>query len=220
MRRLAGGNVSGQTGSSPGRVAVISGSIGAGHDGAARALVRELAAAGYRTSCHDFLELIGPRAGRGLRALYAAQLRIAPRSWGWMLGDLSRNPRHSAGPVAVLARMATRRTHEALGPDVTAVVSTYPLASQALGWLRRRGELAAPVVTYLTDPSVHPLWIAAGVDRHLALHEVAAGQARALGAAHVEVVRPAVDPAFRTAEPRQLPVDGPVALVVAGSWGV
>jgi UDP-N-acetylglucosamine:LPS N-acetylglucosamine transferase len=204
-------------------VAVISGSMGAGHDGAARELVRELTAAGYRTTFHDFLELLGPGAGRGLRALYAQQLRFAPRSWGWLLANLGRHPVLNSGLAGLFARAAARRMRAVLGPDLSAVVSTYPLASQALGRLRRRGELAVPAVTFLTDLSVHPLWVDAGVDLHLALHEVAADQARARGAGRVEVVRPLVAPAFRAPPPPPAgPVVGelPVALVVAGSWGV
>ena len=203
-----------------GRVAVVSGSVGAGHDGAARELVREFAAAGYATSRHDFLAMLGSRGGRALRAAYAAQLRVAPGSWGWLLGNLSRHPGLTTGLAGFIARVAARRLRAALDPQPAAVVSTYPLASQALGYLRRRGELNVPVITYLTDLSVHRLWVAPGVDRHLALHEVAAAQARALGAARVEVVRPVVRPDFATAAPARLPVRGPVALVVAGSWGV
>ena len=87
-----------------------------------------------------------------------------------------------------------------------------------------------PVITYLTDMSVHRLWVADGVDAHLALHEVAAEQARGLGAQGVQVSGPAVSPAFRpvisAAEQRQararfgLPARAPLALLVAGSWGV
>jgi UDP-N-acetylglucosamine:LPS N-acetylglucosamine transferase len=201
-------------------VAVVSGSVGAGHDGAARELAREFTAAGYATSLHDFLAMLGPRGGRALRAAYAAQLRIAPGSWGFLLGSLGRHPGFTAGLAGFIARAVARRLRATLSPGLTAVVSTYPLASQALGHLRERGELTAPVVTYLTDLSVHRLWVAPGVDRHFALHEVAAAQARALGAARVEVVRPAVGPAFATAAPARLPVRGPVALIVAGSWGV
>ena len=201
-------------------MAVISASMGAGHDGAARQLVREFTAAGYTTAVHDFLDLLGPRGGRLLRGAYSAQLRVAPGTWGWLLGGLGRSPRVSAAAADLVGRVAARRLRRALGSGLTAVVSTYPLASLALGRLRRRGELAAPVLTYLTDLSVHRLWVSPGVDRHLALHEVAAAQARGLGAAGVEVVRPAVAPDFRTAAPVRLPVTGPVALVVAGSWGV
>jgi UDP-N-acetylglucosamine:LPS N-acetylglucosamine transferase len=98
-----------------------------------------------------------------------------------------------------------------------------------LGRLRANGRLQVPVVTYLTDYSVHRLWVAAGVDGHTAVHEVAAGQARALGAAQVVTVDPVVDPRFvrRTESSRALaraglalPAEGPLALLVGGSWGI
>ncbi len=110
------------------------------------------------------------------------------------------------------------------------MVSTYPLASQALGQLRRSGGLNIPAVTFLTDMSVHPLWVADGIDLHLALHSVASAQADRHGAGEVLACGPLVGPEFRPAvseaERRServrlgLPPDGPLALVVAGSWGV
>jgi UDP-N-acetylglucosamine:LPS N-acetylglucosamine transferase len=225
--------VTGQVGSvaaTPQRVVVISASVGAGHDGAARQLVREFGAAGYEVSCHDLLDLGSPGLGRALRNMYAMELRVAPRSWGWVLGQLERHGGLSARVGALAGWLAARRLRAAIGPDPVAVISTYPLASQALGRLRRRGELAAPAVTFLTDMSVHSLWVAPGIDLHVALHEVAWQQAEGLGAGRVAVCRPAVSPAFtepadaaRRAEVRArygLPATGPVALVVAGSWGV
>lgn len=117
----------------------------------------------------------------------------------------------------------------AIGRDARVVVSTYPLASQVLGRLRASGRLKVPVVTYLTDYSVHRLWVAEGVDAHTAVHDVAAEQARGLGAAQVVTVDPAVDPRFtrRTQASRDaararfgLPAQGPLALLVGGSWGI
>ncbi|PYC66099.1 UDP-N-acetylglucosamine--N-acetylglucosamine transferase, partial [Streptomyces tateyamensis] len=114
--------------------------------------------------------------------------------------------------------------------ETAAVVSTYPLASQALGRLRKNGVVQVPVATFLTDMSVHPLWVAEGVDLHLALHEVAAIQAAKHGATDVEICGPLVGPAFRPARSEAevarertrfgLPLDRPVALITAGSWGV
>jgi UDP-N-acetylglucosamine:LPS N-acetylglucosamine transferase len=211
-------------------VAIISASFGAGHDGAARELVRDFAAAGYTVTCHDFLDLVWGPLGRTIRRTYENQLKVAPGSWGWLLGHLSRHGWLNSAFGGVGGRAGLRRMRAILGPEPAAVVSTHPFASHGLGLLRRRDELAAPAVTFLTDMSVHPIWVADGIDLHLGLHEVAAGQARALGAARVEVVRPAVDPAFarpvsaaeRVAVRRRygLPVEGPVALVVGGSWGV
>ncbi len=203
------------------KVAVVSASIGAGHDGAAEELARGLASNGCAVTRHDFLDLLGPRAGRLLRRSYEAELRAAPDSWGWLLQRYERHPAFTGFTGDVFGRLSARRTRAALA-GVDLVVSTYPLASQALGRLRRAGDLAVPVTTFLTYMSVHPLWVADGVDLHLALHPVAAGQARRWGAARVRVCRPAVRPACHAPVPARLPElpAGPVALVVAGSWGV
>jgi UDP-N-acetylglucosamine:LPS N-acetylglucosamine transferase len=210
------------------RAAVVSASIGAGHDGAAAELARSLVAAGFEVDRYDFLELLPGRLGRALCRAYAMELTRAPRTWGWVLRGLDHHPRVTAWAGEACGRIAQRRMSAAIDPGVAVVVSTHPGASQALGWLRRTGRLRAPVATFLTDMSVHPMWVAPGVDRHLALHEVPAAQARLLGAAGVTRCRPAVDPRFAPADTDPaavraaygLPAGAPLALVVAGSWGV
>lgn len=214
----------------PRRITVVSASVGAGHDGAAAELVRRLRAAGFEAECHDFLDLLPPGVGRLLRGSYALELQVAPWAWGWLLRGLEKHQLSARLVGALAAKAGARRTRALIGPEVGAVVSTYPLASQALGLLRRRGALHTPVATFLTDMSVHPLWVADGVDLHLALHPVAAEQAARHGAAEVEICSPLVGPAFRPVRSAAerlrgrarfgLPADRPVALVVAGSWGV
>jgi UDP-N-acetylglucosamine:LPS N-acetylglucosamine transferase len=103
------------------------------------------------------------------------------------------------------------------------VVSTHPFASQILGTARAHGHLATPVITYLTDASVHRLWVNTGVDLHLAIHDVAAAQAHALGAA-VAVINPLVPslpgPVVPSDWSAPWPTDDHVALIVGGSHGI
>jgi UDP-N-acetylglucosamine:LPS N-acetylglucosamine transferase len=209
---------------------VVSASVGAGHDGAAQELARRLEAAGYGVDRHDFLDLLPPGWGRLLRGGYALELRVAPWAWGTMLHGLERHRLLGSLAGRLSGRAAARRTRAVIGPDTAAVVSTYPLASHVLGRLRREGGLTVPAVTFLTDMSVHPLWVADGIDLHLALHPVAAAQAVRHGAGAVRVCGPLVGPGFRpssSADERGrervrlgLPPDRPLALVTAGSWGV
>lgn len=196
------------------RMVVISASFGAGHDGAAAELTRRLRERGVTVQRHDFVDLMPRGAGRVLRGVYRRQLTAAPQTWGWLLALSGAN---ASTALARLTAMADRATLAAVGTGAAAVISTYPLASQVLGRLRQRGRLDAPVYTYLTDLSVHPLWVSAGVDVHLALHDDAARQAKEHGAADVRVVTPAVSPRFAYAPP---PGGFPRALVVAGAWGV
>jgi UDP-N-acetylglucosamine:LPS N-acetylglucosamine transferase len=129
--------------------------------------------------------------------------------------------RVATGALRVLTPAVTRAVRHA---DL--VVSTHPFASQALGHGRASGRLDAPVVTYLTDSSVHPLWVHAAVDLHTALHEVAARQARRWGGTTV-VVEPAVPAAPGAAAPVPLdlwrgadPARPRRALVTGGSLGI
>ena len=206
---------------------IVSASVGAGHDGAAAEIGAALRRAGYATARLDFLDLMPGRTGQWLRASYAAQLRLFPRSWGPLLWLLALRP-VAAAVGRIVAAATRRRLTAALSGTEELIISTYPLASQALGRLRRHGGLATPVVTYLCDPSVHPLWIATGVDRHIALHADARAQAVGHGAAAVAVCRPAVNPAFRPLDADEraaararwgLPA-GRIAVVVGGSGGV
>lgn len=210
-------------------VVIISAGVGAGHDGAAFELRARLADVGYRVSVVDFLDLLPGAVGRLLRSTYRVQLRAAPRTWEWLLAATA----NESGLAAVAARLARLAEPGVLGvvdAQTTAVVSTYPLASQALGHLRVAGRIRGPVITYLTDMSVHPLWVSEGIDAHLALHAVPAGQASRLGAARVSITRPTVSPDFRprssTLEQQAarrklgLPPVGKLALVTTGSWGV
>jgi len=213
--------------STPTGVVVISASVGAGHAAAADEIARRLRAAGAEVTQYDFLALLPSRCGRVIRDSYQRMLNCAPWTYRLLYGALD----HSSAlgfQVSVFSSLAARRTRAAIPHDTDLVVSTYPLASQVLGRLRRTGQLHAPVATYLTDFSVHRLWVAEGVDAHLAIHRLPADQAEAQGAAAVHVTAPVVDPRFGPAGPSArdlararfgLPARDRIALLVGGSWG-
>jgi len=211
------------------RIAVVSASIGAGHDAVARELAHRLGVAGYRTTRHDFLEMLPGGAGRLLRSAYATQLQAVPASWGLLLAAADR-PRAARAAVALCAAATAARMLAILGAGPAAVVSTYPLATQVVGWLRRTGRLRVPAAAVLTDPWVHPLCVAGGVDLYLAPSSAAAAAAAGHGAARALACTPPVAPHFRPARGAGerdacrrrfgLPVGRRIALIVAGSWGV
>ncbi|MFJ6836993.1 glycosyltransferase [Streptomyces sp. NPDC091209] len=212
----------------PGRVAIISASVGAGHDGAATELERRLTADGLVVDRFDLLDLLPARLGRAARDAYHLMLVRAPWLYQKIYSSTERAGGGGRGARALL-RSAENRVLKALHPDTGAVVSTYPGASRVLGNLRLGGRLNIPVLTYLTDFSVHPLWVADGVDVHLAAHAIPAAQARAAGAQDVRVCGPLADPRFHPCDTEQrglarkrfgLPATAPLALLVAGSWGV
>ena len=206
------------------RVAVVTGSYGAGHDSAARELAGRLRGVGCYVVIHDIVGLLPWRLGPLLRAAYYAQLRRHPRSWGATL-ELLEPGRH-------LHRLVTRLLGVTAAPVVAAVsdcdlvITTHPFGVQALGHARATGRLDSPVVTYFTDASVHSLWIHPGIDLNLAIHQAAADDAGRWGAA-ATVVRPLVpSPPPGTGDDRAVGplasegVVGPSALVTGGSLGM
>jgi processive 1,2-diacylglycerol beta-glucosyltransferase len=202
------------------RVVVITGSYGAGHDSAAREIAERFRWAGARVSVHDIVDLLPFGTGKLTRAAYLKQITRCPESWEATLRRLQPGTRAHRWTARVLGAGGGRTLE--LAADADLVISTHPFASQVLGRLRHRGVLRCPVATYLTDASVHALWVAQGVDLHVAIHSVAADQARALGG-RTTMVRPLV-PArpvdSRTRSELGLPLAAPLAVVVGGSLGI
>ena len=213
------------------RVDIVSGSFGAGHDVAAEAIAERLHARGFATRTWDVVDLMPGRLGRMFRSGYLKQIQSMPSTWRWTLAAIDRHDSIMRSIVRALrATESTLLDIAAEGPDH--FVSTHPFPSQALGHLRATRRTTVPVTTYLTDMSVHRLWIHAGVDTHLAVHDIPARQARSLGARGTRVVSPALRASFAgtTGSPDGkraargalgLPVDDRnLALVTGGAYGI
>lgn len=210
------------------RIVIFSASVGAGHHGVTRELARRLRERGFLVDCRDVLDVLPAGASRALSGGYRGILSSAPWIYGGLFA-IALSFRGAAPITRALLRPTRRRLLDVLPPDTRAVVSAYPLASQILGPLRRRRQLAVPAITYLTDFGVHPIWIAPGVDAHCAVHEASRNQARALGGADVRVAGRLVSAGFEPGSPSakrrarekfDLPPEGRLALLVAGSWAV
>lgn len=180
-------------------VCILSGSFGDGHDVAARELQRRLAEHGVDAVVLDIVDRYPLRLGHALKRFYLWQVQTLPVTWRWFLSwiapaEAHRPSRSQLGRRIALATVGSAaRRLQALPSMYDAVVSTHPFASQVIGRLRQQGHLPETATfTYLTDLSVHPLWVHPHIETHLALHEVSAAEARRWGAPSVEVISPAV----------------------------
>jgi UDP-N-acetylglucosamine:LPS N-acetylglucosamine transferase len=212
-------------------VLVISASMGAGHDGAARELAARLRAAGHPAEVRDFLDSGPLRIGPALRRGYEFELKHVPFAYDATYRLWARLP-WLCPLVAWLVTTLTRRTvlRWIREFDADVVVSTYPLATLCLGRLRTTRRLAIPTVNFITDFGVHPLWVHPGIDVNLAVHDEPARMAARRTGKTAVACGPVVSDAFETDEclagREQVraalglsPADRAV-LVVAGSWGV
>ena len=223
MQRRAGSRPSAKP-----RAVIVSASVGAGHDAVAAELAARLEEAGVAVDRHDFLDLLPGPAGGILVGSYHRMLDRAPWTWKLLYGSLD-NHRMMSMQATLFTALAGRRMRRVVADEnVRIVVSTYPLASQVLGRLRRRGKVTKRVHTYLTDFSVHRLWASPDVDAHLAVDRIPAEQARGIGCRNVSVITPLVDRRFTPVDDRLryaararwgLPQDARLALLVGGSWG-
>ena len=136
---------------------------------------------------HDYLDALPAAARVALRDLYAPTVQYLPTVFDGLFRRLER-----PGPLRRLAHFTSalarpRMTGWAAGADV--VVSTYPLAGQTLGDLRRDGLVSGTSITYLTDPAAHVLWCHPDVDLHLSVTRATARGAARYGVA-AEVAGP------------------------------
>ena len=212
------------------RVLVLSADVGEGHLAAARALaegLREIDTADVVE--RDGLVAFGTVARHVIRDGYRWQLRVAPWSYDalyWLVTHLPPVRVAGALAVSVAGERRLRRLVRRERPDV--VVSTHPALTCALGRMRLRRRLAAPVCAVITDLADYGFWSHRGADLHLVMHEHAiAAVERLAGAGSAALVRPLVAPGFlaggdkRTARARLgLPERGRVIVVSGGGWGV
>jgi UDP-N-acetylglucosamine:LPS N-acetylglucosamine transferase len=215
----------------PRRALIVSANIGEGHDSAGRALAEAAGRAwpGCATGWLDALEAVGPRFARMARRYYVAQVRSMPATYEFFFAAMWRHrwyleaTRRGAGSLFG-RRMAPHI--RAFAPDV--VLSTYPLGSAGLSWLRRRGQLPVPVGAWVPAFSPHPSWLYRNLDRTYVMHEAAVrvaeqaepGVAASAGALPVRDGFRPVSPAARAATRARLdlPAESFTVLVSTGSF--
>ncbi len=202
--------------------------MGAGHDGAARELVRRLKAEGHEAEMRDFLASAPLRIGALLKSSYEFQMRHVAWSYDLTYRMWYRLP----ALCPPLGRFMARLT----GPHLLAwateyradvIVSTYPLTSVVLGQLRQGGRLHVPTINFITDFGVHPLWTHPGIDLNLSVHPRPAAVAQAKSGRPTIATGPMVSPRFAEPQDRAharqalgLADTDRAVLIVSGSWGV
>jgi processive 1,2-diacylglycerol beta-glucosyltransferase len=210
------------------RVLVISGSVGAGHDGAADELVSRLAKLGVVADRRDYLDALPWVCRYILRDGYRLSVGYWPAFFDWLFANLERTG--WVRRVALwLCKVAQRDVLRWVG-DHEVVVSTYMLSSQTLGQLKEAGQVNATLVTFLTDPAVHRTWVHPAVDHHVTVTEATAQQGQldyhtpmqAVGGLVSSRFAERVSPARREQLRAELGLspDGLVVLLATGSLGM
>jgi UDP-N-acetylglucosamine:LPS N-acetylglucosamine transferase len=214
----------------PHRALIVSADIGEGHNSAARALEEAIARVwpGCQVRRMDTLAVPGPGFARLARAFYVTQVQRTPRMYEFFFSAMWRHRWYTGavrrGTGSWFGRWMQAPVR-AFDPDV--IISTYPLGSAGLSWLRRRRRLDTPVGAWVPAFCPHPSWLYRNLDITYVMHpdalEVAVkaepGMRIAVGALPV---RDAFAPADRPAARDRLDVgaDRFVVVLCAGSLGL
>ena len=210
------------------RVVVLTARVGAGHDRAAYELAARLRARGAVAEVHDYLDAL-PRFGQVIIGDgYGVVVNSMPRFFDWLFRALER--RGLVRAIILTFLMCSERTVRRWTREADVVVSTFPLSCQTLGRMRAAGHVAVPVVSYLTDPAPHRMWLHPGIDVHLSVTTACAVAAAEVYGVAVRPAGPLVDPRFSRAHTdadradtrRQLGLsdDETAVLISAGSLGL
>ncbi|GAA3524292.1 hypothetical protein GCM10022222_03420 [Amycolatopsis ultiminotia] len=211
------------------RVLIVSADMGEGHNATGRALEGAVRQRWPDATVRwiDALEALGPGFGPLFRRIYVANVETTPWLYEFFYRAIGRIAWFAAASRWCTAVWCGRRLAKPVArfaPDL--VLSTYPMGTAGLAWLRRRGRLDAPIGAWVSDFAPHPFWVYGSADLTMVMHDVAVEPAlRCSPAAHVGVSAPPVRAQFRPGDrtgARQhldLPPDAFVALVSCGSLG-
>ncbi|MET9021768.1 wax ester/triacylglycerol synthase domain-containing protein [Actinopolymorpha sp. NPDC004070] len=215
-------------GEGPHRVLVVSADMGGGHNSTACALEEAVRRLWPGSECHrvDTLDVMGPGVGRAFRSIYVSNVERTPWLYEFFYASEWRHRWFAQASKRFTGSWAGRRLRTEIDrfePDL--VLSTYPLGSSGLAWLRRHRGLGARTGCWVSDFAPHPFWIYPELDANFVVHETAVALAQlAEPGVQVEVCAPPVVRAFAPGDKAQarramdLPADAFVVLVSCGSY--
>lgn len=157
----------------PRRALIVSADIGQGHNSAGRALEEAMARVwpGCQVRWLDALQAMGPGFAPLARAFYVTQVQRTPRMYEFFFSAMWRHRWYLESTRKGMGSWFGRRMQapiSAFDPDV--IISTYPLGSAGLSWLRSRGRLRMPVGAWIPAFCPHPSWLYRNLDITYVMH--------------------------------------------------
>ncbi|GAA1339458.1 hypothetical protein GCM10009635_50690 [Actinocatenispora thailandica] len=207
---------------------VVSADMGGGHHATGRALEESVERhwPGSEVRWIDTLDTMGSWVGPLFRRVYVANVQTTPWLYEFFYAMLWRHRWFATAAKSTLAAWAGRRLAtevERFDPDL--ILSTYPLGSAGLSWLRRHRLLPVPVGAWVSDFAPHPFWLYRDLDATFVMHPAAlpAAELAEPGIAARATV-PTVERRYYPGDPQLerpelgLPADRFVVLVTCGAY--
>ncbi|MGB8954655.1 MAG: glycosyltransferase [Tumebacillaceae bacterium] len=151
------------------RILILSSDFGEGHQQVAEAIRQVMAAHYGDVECQvvNIVEHLHPRLHLISRAMFLRAVQKMPTFYGY----LYRKTYHAKASSKIMNELTSiglkrlERLLQELQPDI--VVSTFPFSSGAVSLLRKQGVTNVPLVTIITDHTIHQAWIHPETDLYL-----------------------------------------------------
>ena len=213
------------------KVLILSASAGVGHLRAGEAIERAFLETGAAQSVKhlDTLEYTNPLFRRLYSKAYLEMVNRMPEVLGWLY-DWHDKPGQIDQVQLAFDKLNTRpfaRILEEYQPAVT--ICTHFLPAEIITRLNARGQMAARVMTVVTDFDIHAQWLSPGTFHYFVAIDETRVHLEALGIPHerLTVSGIPIDPAFSRPQDRDamrikhgLNREGAVLLISAGGYGV
>ncbi|NLI91315.1 MAG: UDP-N-acetylglucosamine--LPS N-acetylglucosamine transferase [Peptococcaceae bacterium] len=153
----------------PLRVLVFSASFGDGHFKAAEGLIQALKRtdSSIQIMHEDFMSIYNKMLNSIIKNMYIKMIKRVPKLYGTFYQSTQNLP-YDSRFQRFINSLGHKRLMDyiySLDPDI--IICTYPTISGLLAELRTLNELRLPLVTVITDYSVHSQWIHPGVDLYI-----------------------------------------------------
>lgn len=154
---------------SPLSILILSANFGGGHVKAGEAIIEGIKSIepAAKIIHEDGIGLISQILNTTLRKSYIKILKYSPKVWGGFY-DKTREWSYDSPFQRIINSIGSKRLLSFImniKPDI--IISTYPTVSGALAKLRMKKKLNIPLVSVITDYSVHSQWIHPGVDLNI-----------------------------------------------------
>jgi processive 1,2-diacylglycerol beta-glucosyltransferase len=213
------------------RVLVFSAAFGNGHLRAAEAVIEGILIK-YPSAeiVHlDFGDFLNQRINTVIKNVYSEMIKYVPKLWGRLYYETGKvQPRSKSQHfLSQLGRSKLLKYIQGFKPDF--IVCTYPTVASILAQLRLERTLKVPVITIITDYTVHSHWVHQGVDGYIVACTEVSKKLVSWGikAQRIHVTGIPVSPKFEEALDRRhiitklgLKPNLPTFLVMGGSYGV
>ncbi|HWQ41713.1 MAG TPA: glycosyltransferase [Desulfosporosinus sp.] len=151
------------------RILVFSAGFGNGHFRAAEAVIEgiRIKAPSAKIIHLDFGDFLSKRFNTVAKNIYTEMIKHTPKLWGKFYYKTAKQQPDSMIQrfLNQLGRSDLLKYIQSFAPDL--IVCTYPTVSSILAQLRLEQILQVPVITVITDYTVHSYWIHPGVDRYM-----------------------------------------------------